>query len=705
MRKISRLLSVLIVFLFLPQIALAHDFHQNEGLFFNANTGVYRQKTVDRPWQLVSLPATATIKQSVSFDETIYLVAEVGTKQSLWRQQDRPLQFGRLTGVDEADNIAIKAAGNRLVIFSQTGLAAKVQLLNSSGSLVTALPAVIDSADQLSRVVDVAGELHYLQQSGSTVTIWRYGSGWVSFGQPSCQSSQLLTTPIVGLFCQDGSIIYRQSADNWLPLNLAPLRQVNNSTSILGGWDLADEHLFHIWASGQVISVQLPTLAADLTDQVVVVGRRILLHQIDGNWFELKWQENLPVIAEISGSAGGAVVEPGAGEQLLISSVPPLLSIATSNWQTLTVVGPFSSARQTPLGLLIWNTGSLTQFAPTGSTVFTKVNPWSSTTSPIQAVEIGASTSFVSVITQSGTGNANLYKTTDFIHWSRITLPTKPTYSPTILQARQLVAGSLVELSGVITVPPKVVDSEVLYLEDTTAGIQVYLSQTSGALPTTTKINAVVTGEVSTSQTKRVLLDTLADLELGDTTTWTPPTINADQAVDWQGRLVQLKGSVTDLETDYLTLGLLKLHFVGAKNIFQKDDQALWPAVIDWNSSSGKVEAWATSSIYQLLSWVQAPPPPIASPPTVTTTTTTSSTVKKTTTATKKLATTLATSLPVKTVSSLPQSTDTPVVVAGVQSNQSKESNNDNRTISMSAVSLMAGLLSFRGRRFRRWAA
>ncbi|MEK7202217.1 MAG: hypothetical protein AAB669_01660 [Patescibacteria group bacterium] len=698
MRKSSFLLALFVLLIF-PSAAFAHDFHQNEGLFFNANIGVYRQKSVDRPWQLASLPETAVIKQSVSFDETIYLVVEVGTKQSLWRQQDRPLQFGRLSGVDEADNIAIKIVGSRLVIFSANGLTAKTQLLNLAGSLVSALPALIESADQLSRVVDVAGELHYFQPSGSTVLIWRYDSGWISVNQPSCQNSQVLTTPIVGLFCQSGSIIYRQSFDNWLILALASLRRVYSSESILGGWDLVDEHLFHVWSSGQVTSVQLPTLAANLTDQVVVVGRRILLHQIDGNWFELKWQENLPVIADISGSAGGAVVGPGAGEQLLINSLPPLLSNATGNWQTLTVVGPFSSARQTPLGLLIWNTGSLTQFAPTGSTVFTKVNPWSSTTSPIQAVEIGA-TSFVSVITQSGTGNVNLYKTTDFTHWSRITLPTKPTFSPTILEARALTAGSLVELSGVITVAPKVVDSEVVYLEDATAGIQVYLNQTSGALPTTTKINAVVTGEVSTSQTKRVLLDTLADLELGDTTTWTPPTINADQVIDYQGRLVGLKGSVTDIETDYLMLGSLKLHFVGAKGVFQKDDQAQWLSVIDWNSSSGKVEAWATSTNYQLLSRVTPSVPPVVSPPTVTSTTTASSTVKKTNAVTKKTTSISATNPTVKTVSNQSQPTDTPVIMAGVQS---QNNSNDSKTISMSAVSLLAGLVSFRGRRFRRW--
>ncbi|MDP3992805.1 MAG: hypothetical protein Q8Q05_01145 [bacterium] len=697
----SFLLLALLTLLVLPTAVSAHDFHQNESLFFNAKTRVYRQKSAERPWQLVALPAAATVKQSVSFGEAIYLVVEEGALQSVWRQQDRPLQFSRFMEVEVADRITLKLVGDRLVIFSNNGLTAKTQLLKLSGSLVSVEPALIESVDQVARLAEIAGELHYFQQSGATVTIWRYNNGWVSVGQSPCQDSQLIVEPLVGLFCQDGTIIYRQSADNWATLTLAPLAEVYNSTQIIGGWDRADERLFHIWNSGVVTTVQLPTLPQSLTDQVAVVGRRVLLRKIDSNWHELSWQNASPVIAEIAGSAEGSVIKSGDDEALFINSVPPLFSTATSNWQSLTVVGQFSSARQTPLGHLVWNTGSLTQFAPTGSTVFIKVNSWSSTTSPIQAVEIGPTASFVSVITQSGTGNVNLYKTTDFTHWSRITLPTKPTYSPTISQARALTAGSLVELSGVVTVGPKVVDSEVLYLEDTTAGIQVYLSQTTDVLPTTTKINAIATGEISSSQTKRVLLDTLADLELGSNSTWTEPNINADQAVDYQGRLVGLKGSVTDLETDYLTLGSLKLHFTGAKSIFQKDDLAQWSAVIDWNSSSGKVEAWTTSSNYQLLSRVQAPSQPSAvTPLPISNATSSSSTAKKTTAVTKKTVSTSVTSPTTTTISSQPQPTDAPVIVGAVQN---KNTSSDNQTISMSAVSLLAGLLSFRGRRLRRW--
>ena len=217
-------------------------------------------------------------------------------------------------------------------------------------------------------------------------------------------------------------------------------------------------------------------------------------------------------------------------------------------------------------------------------------------------------------------------------------------------------------------------------------------------MPATTNINAVVTGEISTSQTKRILLGSLTDLELGNASTWNEPIIDPNQAVNYLGRSVQIKGVVSDTDTDSLTLGNLKLHFAGAKTVFQHEDQLIVPAVVDWNSASGHNEAWALSTDYQLLSRNQ--------PATSTSTTVSSSVVegvapKKTTVAKKSTSSTpIASSKPVPTVAETLKPSDTPVIVAGAQGSNN---NTDKRTISMSLVSLIAGLVSFRGRRFRRW--
>ncbi|MDO8649792.1 MAG: hypothetical protein Q7K33_00550 [Candidatus Berkelbacteria bacterium] len=697
MRKTPRLLLALIALLLLPQVALAHDFNQNNGLFFSANTGVYRQKTSQRPWQLVSLPDGSKIKQSISFDDKIWLIVEVGAEQHLY-QQANLLNFTEVTSVAPAQDIVLKKTASNLIVFRKSGTEIGLTIFTPGGQPEQVAPPLLSSKSDLGRIIESDGELVYLQQVGINVTVFRQSHGWQPITQLGCAQSRVIEEPLIGLYCQNGTVIRMEAVDRWTELNLNPVRDIYSSEEILAGWDKIDDHLFRIWHSGTQTDIGLPTLVATEVDQIKVSGRRILFHKIEDNWRELIWQSDTPQLVELTDTSSGTVIPVAGSNNLMISGSVPQVSTSPGQWQLVTSVGTFSVARQTPLGLLIWNTGSLTQFAPTGSTVFTKVNPWSSTTSPIQAVEIGQATSFVSVITQSGNGNVNLYKTTDFTHWSRITLPTKPTLSPAISQVRTLTAGSLVEISGVITVGPKVVDSEVLYLEDETGGVQIFLSQTSGLLPTQTKIKAVATGEISTSQTKRVLLNSLTDLELGSASTWNGPIINPDQVTSYLGRSVQVKGAVSDTDTDYLTLGNLKLHFVGAKTIFQKDDQLIIPAVVDWNSASGHNEAWALSTDYQLIFRNQP-----ATSTAITVSSGVSETVapKKATVAKKStLSTPIASSKPVPTVAGTSKPSETPVIVAGAESNNN---NTDNQTISMSLVSLIAGLVSFRGRRFRRW--
>ena len=361
MRTISRFFLLSVALLLLPQVARAHDFKQNNGLFFNSNTGVYRQKNDSRPWQLVSLPEQSKIKQSVSFDGKIWLVIEVGAEQYLYRQTNL-LNFGEVISIPPAGEIVLKQTKNNLVAFRRIGTEIGLIVFRKGSLTESIIPPLVSSKDDLARIVELDGNLLYLQQTSSTVEVFRQrGSVWQSATQFVCESSRLIEEPIVGLYCGDGTVRRPETVDRWAILGMAPIRDIYSSKEILAGWDKADDNLFHVWASNRPINTTLLTPTAAETDQIAVIGDRILLRKTGGNWFELLWQAPTPIIAEISGSAGGIIIQSGTDEQLLINSVPPLLSIATSNWQTLTVAGQFSVARQTPLGLLIWNAGSLTQ--------------------------------------------------------------------------------------------------------------------------------------------------------------------------------------------------------------------------------------------------------------------------------------------------------------------------------------------------------
>ena len=699
------LISALFVLLLFPTTASADSFNQNNGLYFSAKGGLYRQKTTNRPWQLISLPNQAVIKQSVSFDDQIWLVVEMGSKQYLYRQNN-PLNFSVVEKIIPATEISLKLTKNNLVVFRRKDADVGLSVFRSGDQFESIEPPLVTSSQDLARFVELNNTLLFLQPTSEKVSIYQYSHSRQLVLTTPCAELSLFESPTLGFHCLDGTIFQAEASDRWVKLNLASVKKPTMSDQLLVGWDKVDDNLIHIWQGGTVSTIRLPsTNSAEEASQVIVKGERILLKKINGNWLELDWQTEAPKLIELTDTSSGEVVPIGDSESLLISGLKPQLSTEIGQWQLITTVGAFSNAHQTPLGLLIWNNGSLTQFASNGSTAFKKVNPWSSTTSPIQAFEIGPTTSFVSVVTQSGTGNANLYKTTDYLNWSRVTLPSKPTLSPTINQARQLVAGSLVELSGVITVGPKVVDSEVLYLEDASSGIQVYLNQTNGALPTKTKINAVVSGEISSSQTRRVILGSVADLELGNLTNWSLPIVEPDQANNFIGRSVQLKGGVVTANTDDLYFHRLtdplKLHYVGAKALFRPDDQLIVPAVIDWNSASGKNEAWALSADYQLISRQELANSVVATVPVSQTVPTTL--IQKSITPKKQISITPAKTTLSPTPSSVNLSAPpvAPIIVAGVQASQTDDGTNSQQTISLGLISLVTGLLSFRGRRFR----
>src|SRR3989344_3282342 len=110
-------LLILAVFIW-PVIAQAHEFNRNEGLFFNADNNIYRQKADTRPWQLISLPEQSKVKQSIGFDGQIWLVIEVGTQQYLYRQT-RLLNFEIVDSIASATSIVLKQTDNNLIAFRQ----------------------------------------------------------------------------------------------------------------------------------------------------------------------------------------------------------------------------------------------------------------------------------------------------------------------------------------------------------------------------------------------------------------------------------------------------------------------------------------------------------------------------------------------------------------------------------------------------------
>jgi len=673
---------------------LAHNFFPvPRGLVFETGDSLFRGRTTNKPWQRAYLEPTSTIKQSLSFNGAILVVVRSQDRDRLGYSADG-LQ---LSLVDRATpgELTARVITPYLALFDERP---PVSLYLSRGDLELSRidPPVVSRPDELNRLIQFGDQLLLPKQVDNQVLIFQLSSTiWLPQTSFDCADSAVYSQPIIFIYCGNGAIYYPLTASDWTTMSFTS-RQVQASPALIAGQDLANGALIHIWHNYRLETIEIVEPNPAGLDRIDAVGERVFLRFTDAGWFELLW-ESVPATLVSIGPGTGQIISSGDNQSVFFASSGNLVSLQPGFWEPIVTEGNFNHARRTDLGYLLWqtvgDTGGLTQFAPFGSYQFRKVNPWSSTTSPVQSLHPGAA-SYLSVITQSGQGNVNLYKTADFISWSRITLPTQPTYRLDIEAARALPIGSLVELEGGVSVPPGVVGQEIGYLQDATAGIQFFLSRSRGTLPQIWAKQAIVTGEISSSQAKRVVLESADDLEIGQNTVIARRRLLTTQAKQALGWTADLEGAVGALTADDLSLRqsneLLKVHFRLAKELFRLEDRLLVPVVIDWNSASGKVEAWSLSQDYQLLSRVnQAGQGTIASTETKTAkaaTATKSSSASQSAAAVKRTAAAAPILTKAAQKTALPQSKSSPLAAPNIV---------------LAFISLMTGALVVRGRRFQ----
>lgn len=685
---------LLLILLLLPSSAFAHNFHPTDsGTYFDAGSTLYRLRLENKPWQLANLESWP-VTQSLHFADRLFLVLASGSQQKIVIQE-KPLRFQPLS-LPLATKAELVPIGTQLFAKLEVGSSLRLFVWREAGFTEIA-PSQLSPAAGVQHLADLLGQVVLLKQSDSNLTVFSLNNTtWTQRASFACVAAEIIERPFLGVFCQSGQVFFASNPSSWQLLPIADLKRIASSDSLLVGEDKTVPLRLHIWQNNGVNSIDLPL--SDLT-AITVGASRLLLSSGTGR-YELLWQNPPPTLLQITNNPGALIIGPEDGETFfLYSSTGSFISESTGQWRTISHEGNFNHAAKTPTGWLIWqtdaNAGGLAQFAPLNSDVFTKVNPWSSTTSPVQALSIAGPTHYLSVVTQSGNGNVNLYKTTDFTQWSRVTLPTKLTYSLPISQIRQLASGTLVEFDGVVSVNPGVVDDEITYVQQEGSGIQVRLSRTVGILPAKRNHRVTVTGEVSTSQAKRVAIEDLDDFTIGSEQALSPISLFPDAAASHLGELVRLEGTVSELSEDYLKLrqaaGALKLHFDKAKTIFQAEDRIATEAVVDWNSSTSSAEAWATSGDYQLISRLSA-----AAPVTITAK---PAPAKTSSAATKTAASSSKTTVATAKIQPL-DITNNPVQVAGVTTPIPLTSP---QLVVLIITTVLAGALSFQGRRFRKY--
>ncbi|HUD21087.1 MAG TPA: hypothetical protein VMQ44_03420 [Candidatus Saccharimonadales bacterium] len=628
MRKAS--LLVLLVILWLPSTALA-AFNPLGNKVVLDGQNIYRLRSSSSAWQLAQLPTTSSINQVTQFQNRLLVFLEDGTV------------------LTSADGLSFAAAGN-------LGL--------------TAAPTVVVLAGRLF-LLDMANKLSFVTIDGANFTATSQNPAALFDGK----SILIEAAGQVNLIDASGSAVqtYQLMGQTWQAPVVATfgLKLVATDSQMVIGIDAADDSLLRLWNNNQWQEFPLGVSVS----QVNLAGGRIFLQTNQGvREFDLKTVqlgEPLPLTSlKIIGDekSGGLIL---CGEACYFSTLP------FSYQQFVTPGSSTNQLTKTPDGWLLWTADSSDLlFTPDFSTFFAVDGGWAKS-AKFQAVGIFQNTIFVELLNSSK--NLNVYQSTDSLTWKKMTLPNEPTLALTIDQARLKPVGTLVEVTGAQSVLPGAVESDVIYLQDATGGIQIYLSSSKGSLPNRLGYTFTADGKISSSTAKRIVLDSSTDLTpLGSKTTLTWPSRSLDELNQYFGQLVKVQSQVDSTTATSAKLGELKFHFPQASDFFKAGDTIAVTGVVDQTSDG--VEVWYDSHDFKLVDTPIVPAPLAVA---------TSSSNTESSSPEKVVTTTIVKTVPIQVLSA----SQTPAA------NQSETNTTD--SYGLAFLSFVLGALVMRGSRFK----
>jgi hypothetical protein len=363
-------------------------------------------------------------------------------------------------------------------------------------------------------------------------------------------------------------------------------------------WQLpAANQYFYFNGEGQVT---LEFTDFEAGDQLEVVKDRLFWRKPAG-LFEVAWNSNpinvvqLPEIGTLRQSR----------DYLLLEGSGIYYSKSFGQWQQTNLAEPGLEYLTVSQGILAHQPlGSTTYFEEAPGNFQLMTDPWAASSKIKVVKEIGGTK--LLLVLRNSSNNPNTYQSTDYQSWQRVTFPSQPTYYLPVSQARAMPAGTLVEVTGKITVLPGWVSDSVGYVADGTGAIQYFLSSSNGQLLVDTYRQATVIGEISSSQVGRIILDELSHLVLAGPYQPSLPPRGIIESLGNLGQTALISGQLTSVSQDQALItdksGSVKIHFQDIKDRYLPDSLVEISAVFDFNSSSGQVEAWYTGQRSKLLS-------------------------------------------------------------------------------------------------------
>ncbi len=578
----KRQVWLFILFLFLPTVSLAADLERVENkLVIKAGEKQYRLRANSKPFQLAVINGTV-LEQFLINGELFVVVDRIGEKLLL-RSKDG-LGYYPVPGLMDEPILEYSRQAPLLVRTNN-------KILFYAGSEFTEItePIVGSKLDQFYLSSD---QFYYLDLQASKVTVFGWaGEAWSNLDELDCLEVTRVTALLPTVVC-DGKLFQLSTGNTFIQLSSAQLSLLSSSDTLSVFVGKTDIVIVVILTPNELIELTLSISSPILSARTL--GSRVFL-EIEGRLHELDYGRAIPELTAAPTEGGELVAVEGANWLYFQSGSEHWLSTEFGSWLPATISAGYDRANKLSSGVVLWKYESADiQFSADGLSFSLRNGSWARSAKFKALLEHNQE---VFLLLLNSSLAPNLYRTATLTSWIRATLPTKPTHQLSVREARLALAGTLLEVSGVVTADQGQVSDEAFYLQDQTAGIQVFLSRTKGVIPNIKDKTALVTGELSSSQTKRIIIDAPDDAIIGGIATIDPADVSmSDELQQRLGEKVALNSTATDVESDYFTLSSqlarIKAHLTESKKYLSVGDSIQFSAIVDWNSASEAVETW-----------------------------------------------------------------------------------------------------------------
>lgn len=578
----KRQVWLFILFLFLPTVSLAADLEKIDNkLVVKAGEKQYRLRANTKPFQLAAINGTI-LEQFLINGELFIVVDRIGEKLLL-RSKDG-LGYYPVPGLMDEPMLEYNRQEPLLVRTNN-----KILLYVGSEFTEITEPVIGPKLDQFYLSSD---QLYYLDLQASRATVFGWaGEAWSNLDELDCLEITRVTAQLPTVVC-DGKLFQLSNGNTFIQLSSVQLSLLSSSDTLSVFFGKTDIGIVVILRPNELIELTLPISSPILSARVL--EKRVFL-EIENRLHELDYDRAIPELTAAPADGGELVVVEGVSWLYFRSGNENWLTTAFGSWQPVTITAAYDRANKLSGGVVLWkHDGADVQFSVDGQSFSLRNGSWARSAKFKALLEHNQE---VFLLLLNSSLAPNLYRTTTLASWSRVTLPTKPTHRLSVREARLALAGTLIEVSGVVTTDQGLVSDEAFYLQDQTAGIQVFLSRTKGVITNIKNKTALVTGELSSSQTKRIIIDAPDDAIIGEAATIDPSAVSSsDELQQRLGEKVALNSTATAVESDYFTLSSqlarIKAHLTESKNYLSVGDSIQFSAIVDWNSASEAVETW-----------------------------------------------------------------------------------------------------------------